>query len=188
MELLRVAAEGGIVDAKLLLAIASYNGGYLYRSLKEPDYDEAMRWFSEAAEAGNARAITWLGHAYNDGKAVSEDKPRAVTYWLQAAEAGDERAMHALSLAYRDGEGVPASNAQYQAWLQRAAQAGDRGSQQAMARLQAQVERENSQLLFGLMALGLMMGAGNTPPSSGGYMDMSDPMQFWGANVMMSIK
>lgn len=59
LETLRLAAEGGDVDAQ-------YELGYAYMGTKDVpvDYDKAVRWTLLAAERGNARAQYNLGVLY----------------------------------------------------------------------------------------------------------------------------
>jgi TPR repeat protein len=188
---LTVAAEAGLVDAQLMLGIAYYNGGGLYRSNAPPQHKEGLKWIERAANGGSALAWTWIGWAYEDGKAVPRDLPRAAASWRRAAEMGDPPGAKALALAYRDGIGVAKDPQAYRHWLKRAADLGHRGAKEAVARQQLLAEKHEKQVLAALVLLGLVMGAGggDSSGSSGPtFMDPSDPMQFWGMDIMLRIK
>lgn len=59
----------------------------------ELDREEAFRLFSEAAEAGNARAMYNIGCLYQKGQGVDQDYQKAFEYYEKAAEMGDEMAV-----------------------------------------------------------------------------------------------
>ena len=60
------------------------------------DYNEAMRWFRKAADAGNVCAKDWIGWMYQHGHGVSQDDTEAMQWYRKAAEAGDSDAAIAL--------------------------------------------------------------------------------------------
>lgn len=184
IEHLTVAAEAGLPDAQLMLGIAYYNGGALYRSRAEPDHRRGYEWIVRAAQAGVPLAWTWIGWAYKDGKAVPQDLERAAAAWYRAAELGDPPGANALALAYRDGIGVPRDRQMYVAWSNRAAELGHAGAREARERRRVQAEAQRQQAVGALILLGLVMGGGGDAPSSGGFMDPTDPMQFWGMDIL----
>ena len=59
------AAELGIVEAQFNMCCSYYHGGRLRQSTKE-----AVWWFREVAEQGNAQAQQNLGEMYAEGEGV----------------------------------------------------------------------------------------------------------------------
>ena len=45
-------------------------------------YKEAMKWYTKAAEQGNAVAQNNLGFMYDNGKGVAQDYKEAVNWWM----------------------------------------------------------------------------------------------------------
>lgn len=68
------------------------------------DYS-ALAVISEAADAGNAMALNILGAAYEEGRGVARDVPRAIDLWERAAKAGEVRARYNLGNFYTFGGG-----------------------------------------------------------------------------------
>ena len=61
------------------------------------DYAEARRWYDQAANAGNARAMVRLAKLYLDGNGVQRDIVEAHTWFARAAEQGHLRAEESLA-------------------------------------------------------------------------------------------
>jgi hypothetical protein len=57
---------------------------------------EAMRWFRKAADAGNAKAMSYVGMLYNNGRGVPKNSAQAIAWWRKAAALGDKGAQDAL--------------------------------------------------------------------------------------------
>lgn len=91
-------------------------------------YREALHWFTQAAQQGNARAQFELAEMYFLGKGVGHDFQYAIRLYRQSAEQKYAPAQHALGTMYRDGFGVPKDEREAEAWFQKAAQNGYRGS------------------------------------------------------------
>ncbi len=72
----------------------------------ERDDAEAVKWFSKAAEQGNAFAQFNLGILKDNGLGVSPDNAEAVMWYYRAAEQGVAEAQYNLGLMYGNGEGV----------------------------------------------------------------------------------
>ena len=89
-------------------------------------YDQAMAWWSAAAEKGDSEAAYRLGVEYMDGKpnVVQRDYDKARKYHLQAAAAGDPRSMMDIGTMYENGLGVPEDIVQAAVWYERAANYG----------------------------------------------------------------
>ena len=73
----------------------------------EQDYDQALRFYREAALLGNVDALTDIGHMYQQGMGVERSIPEAVRWYERAVSAGDVQAMQALAHLYEDGVGIP---------------------------------------------------------------------------------
>ena len=58
----------------------------LFRSGTEENWDKALEWFSKGAEKNEARCLTELGMAYENGNGVEENPQKAVEYMMKAAE------------------------------------------------------------------------------------------------------
>jgi TPR repeat protein len=89
-------------------------------------YPEAIAWWTEQAEKGDARAARSLGVEYMDGKGnvVQRDYEKARKYHLQAAHAGDARSMMDLGTIFEHGLGVPADLVQGAGWYEWSAKYG----------------------------------------------------------------
>ena len=70
------------------------------------DYDQAVKYFQEAAEQGNADAQCNLGHCYNNGYGVRQDHKQAVYWFRKAAEQGNADAQCSLGECYSHGTGI----------------------------------------------------------------------------------
>jgi hypothetical protein len=70
------------------------------------DHATDLALFRQAAEAGNAEAMTWLGLAYLRGEGTPVQEDSAVKWLRAAANRGDPRGMTELGNAYLRREGV----------------------------------------------------------------------------------
>jgi TPR repeat protein len=66
----------------------------------------AVKWYTLAAEQGNANAQISLGVMYAKGDGVLQDFATARKWFTLAAEQGDEYAQYNLGVMYYNGEGV----------------------------------------------------------------------------------
>ncbi len=62
--------------------------------------DEAVKWYTKAAENGNAEAQIELGKRYFEGRGVSTNEDEAVKWYTKAAENGNTDAQLALGDRY----------------------------------------------------------------------------------------
>ncbi|MEQ8369917.1 MAG: SEL1-like repeat protein [Alphaproteobacteria bacterium] len=116
---LLAAAGDGRADAQYLLASRYATGDGIPQ-----DYDEAARWFREAALAGHPDAQFSLGVLYQNGLGVGQDSTEAIIWFLSAAEIGHAEAQHNMGVAYSRGIGVPQNMDQAVKWFRRAAAQG----------------------------------------------------------------
>ena len=69
-------------------------------------YDEAARWYRQAAEQGDARAQNNLGVLYKDGQGVGQDYAEAARWFALSAGQGNTLAQSNLGWLYQNGLGV----------------------------------------------------------------------------------
>jgi TPR repeat protein len=89
------------------------------------DYQEALRWYSLAAEAGQPDAMNSLGVMYSMGHGVSQDFPAAMKWWIKAADGGSIAALSNIATAYYAGLGVRKNYPEAARWFRLAADKGD---------------------------------------------------------------
>jgi TPR repeat protein len=116
-----VGAEQGDVRALNNLGLLWARGV----GVPAPDFNEAMRWWKEAAKRGYALSMNNLGLLYANGHGVKQDYAQALKWWEMSAERGDAWAMNSIGDLYENGLGVGRDYAQARDWYERAAQAGD---------------------------------------------------------------
>ncbi|PKO82963.1 MAG: sel1 repeat family protein [Betaproteobacteria bacterium HGW-Betaproteobacteria-11] len=122
---LELAAAAGDDDAVRYLA-ADVKDALVAadRAIAEGKPEEALRLLTAAANAGDHRAQTRLGWAYEAGRGVPRDLARAAAWFKQAAEAGNGEAMYALAVMYATGAGQVKDAALAAGWLRKSAAAG----------------------------------------------------------------
>ena len=95
--------------------------------------EEAVFWFSRAAEKNHPKALNNLGIMYFTGKGVVKDESKAVVYFLRAAQLGDANAQHNLGLIHETGAGgVPQNTDAAFQWYKKAADNGSELSKQIL--------------------------------------------------------
>jgi TPR repeat protein len=127
-EQLRPSAEGGDAAAQIAL-------GQVLRNPANPQRapQEALRWFTRAAEQNNAEANFWLGVMHRLGEGVPRDSEQAIKYWRAAADAGSTNAQGALAQALIAGDGVPKDAAEAVRWARQGAEGGNVLAQAVLA-------------------------------------------------------
>ena len=70
------------------------------------DYEEAVKWYTKAAEQGHEMAQLKLGNVYRDGKGVLQDYEEAVKWYTKAAEQGSDLAQFNLGAIHAHTAGV----------------------------------------------------------------------------------
>ena len=83
------AGNGGYDKAQVTLGDA-----YAWKRLgiKKKNYEEALRWYTLAAQQGNAEALYQIGRCYDAGRGVKKNKKMAAAYYLDAQKAGNTQA------------------------------------------------------------------------------------------------
>ena len=72
-----------------------------------PDYNQAVKWWTKAAEQGHANAQYMLGDMYERGQGVGQSDREAVKCYTKAAEQGNAQAQFFVGRLYEKGQGVP---------------------------------------------------------------------------------
>ena len=83
------------------------------------------KWYSEAAEQGDADAQYNLGLMYDHGLGVAPDAKEAVKWYRLAAEQGHEEAQYQLGVVYDNGKGVAKDTVLAYMWFNISAANGD---------------------------------------------------------------
>lgn len=83
------ALESKLVAARAGYSLAQIDVGMSFYHLEK--YDEALRWWEEAAAQGEPRALYGLSVSYKEGKAVPRDIARAYAYFKLAKLASEGR-------------------------------------------------------------------------------------------------
>ncbi len=97
---LRMAAEGGLMQAQTDLGGLYYEGG---RGVKQ-DGKEALKWFTMAADQGSKEALVYMGLIHALGVDVPRDRVKACAFWRKAAEAGVQEAQFYLGAYGEDAK------------------------------------------------------------------------------------
>ena len=85
------------------------------------DYEEAVRWYQEAAKLNHADGQFWLGLCYMRGEGVVRDEKQAISWFHKSAENGNVDAQYRLGECYYKGIGVKQSFETAISWLAKAA-------------------------------------------------------------------
>jgi TPR repeat protein len=91
----------------------------------EPNYEEALNYFSKSVDLGNPAATANLGKMYLKGLGVDQNTTKGMEYLEQAAEAGSLDALRQLSVVYQRGEVVPRNKTKAFDYAKKAADKGD---------------------------------------------------------------
>lgn len=85
------------------------------------NYQEAIKWYTRAAENGYLDAQSELGFMYLNGEGTVVNKIEAVKWLKMAGEKGDALAQQTLGYLYKNGDGVPRDEKEAQKWFKEAA-------------------------------------------------------------------
>ncbi len=125
LENYRILAEKGEVGAQGVMA---------ERALESGDTGNAFKWFSAAAEQGDAQAQLRLGDLYVDGRGVIRDSAKAA-HWYALAVGRSAEAQWKLGALFQEGDGVQKSPEIAAAMYRRAADQGFADAQNSLASL-----------------------------------------------------
>ena len=90
------------------------------RAFAAHDYITAARIFTDLAPLGDARAQTYLGYMFANGKGVPQNYMVAAGWYRCASQQGVPAAQYMLGLMYDKGQGVPQNYVMAYALLNRA--------------------------------------------------------------------
>lgn len=85
-------------------------------------YEEALKWWKEAAKRGYTVAMNNIGLAYANGHGVPQDYAEAFNWWHQSAFLGNAWAMNSVGDLYENGLGTPRNLQMAMTWYQSAAE------------------------------------------------------------------
>jgi TPR repeat protein len=88
-------------------------------------YEEALKWWKEAAKRGYTVAMNNIGLAYANGHGVQQDYTGAFNWWHQSAFLGNAWAMNSVGDLYENGLGTPRNLLMAMTWYQSAAAQGE---------------------------------------------------------------
>lgn len=88
-------------------------------------YANALPLFRDAAKAGDAEGMLYLGDFYEMGWAVAQDYAEARRWFEKAAALGNSQGMARLGSLYYEGRGVPRDYQQARQWFEKAAALGN---------------------------------------------------------------
>ena len=89
MEWYEKAAAKGHVNGQVNTGIVSY---------KKERYEDAVTWFTKAAEQHDADAERWLGHCYRFGNGVEQNFDTALEWYEKAAAKGHAGAQYGIGI------------------------------------------------------------------------------------------
>jgi len=98
-------------------------------------FKEAVHWYRQAADQGNAKAQFNLGNCYSHGNGVLQSFEEAVRWYRKAADQGYAKAQYSLGVVYEKGCGVPQSSSEALKWYKKAAAQGTPQAIEALARM-----------------------------------------------------
>jgi len=88
-------------------------------------YEEALKWWKEAAKRGYTVAMNNIGLAYANGHGVQQDYNQAFNWWHQSAFLGNAWAMNSVGDLYENGLGTSRNLQMAMTWYQSAAAQGE---------------------------------------------------------------
>ncbi len=121
---LRAAAISGNNQAEIEVATRYAEGRGV-----EQDLEQAVFWYTRAAEGGLAPAQYRLASIYEKGTGVRRNPRSAQEWYRRAAQAGNAKAMHNLAVLFAEGAAGSPDLTAAATWFKKAAEYGVRDSQ-----------------------------------------------------------
>lgn len=143
----RKAADQGYQNAKDKLAKLSDAGRTLSKTeikyyvdkadkyYNEKNFQEALKNYLIAANAGDAYAQNLTGWMYEHAEGVEQNYIEAYKWHLKAAENGNVYAMNSLGILFEKGQGVEVNLPKAVGWYRKAANAGNVHGQYNLGRM-----------------------------------------------------
>jgi TPR repeat protein len=118
-------------------AEAQYKVGEMYEAGRGVDVnkDEAMKWFTQAADGGSQNAKDKLLYVDMEQNGLTKDNKAEYEGLKTRAKGGDEYAQYYLGMMYSRGVGVKKNNQQADDWLAKASLAGVTAAETELARV-----------------------------------------------------
>jgi TPR repeat protein len=91
-----------------------------------------VKWYTKAAEQGEATGQRLLGWCYANGAGVAKDEKEAVKWYTKAAEQRDATGQRLLGWCYANGAGVAKDEKEAVKWYTKAAEQGDATGQRLL--------------------------------------------------------
>ena len=88
-------------------------------------FEEALKWWKEAAKRGYTVAMNNIGLLYANGHGVQQDYNEAFNWWHQSAFLGNAWAMNSVGDLYENGLGTSRNLQMAMTWYQSAATQGE---------------------------------------------------------------
>ena len=88
-------------------------------------FEEALKWWKEAAKRGYTVAMNNIGLLYANGHGVTQDYTEAFNWWHQSAFLGNAWAMNSVGDLYENGLGTSRNLLMAMTWYQSAAEQGE---------------------------------------------------------------
>ena len=143
----RKAADQGYQNAKDKLAKLSDTGTTLSKTeikyyvdkadkyYKEKNFQEALKNYLIAANAGDDYAQNWVGWMYQYAEGVERNYEGAYRWHLKAAENGNVYSMNSLGILFEKGQGVEVNLSKAVEWYRKAANTGNVYGQYNLGRM-----------------------------------------------------
>jgi uncharacterized protein len=124
-ERLKRLAEGGDKNAQFSLGTL-YDPEFRRSKLTKPDVNQAIAWYTKAAEQDHSVAQANLGLYFKTGKyGVTQNLAAAVLWLEKSAARGNAVGERGLATCYKEGKGVAADRVRATELFQSAANQGD---------------------------------------------------------------
>ena len=107
-----------------------------YKYYEAKDYSNAIKYYTPAAELGDASSQAMLGYFYHTGTGVEKDIATAVYWYKLAANQGLAAAMFNLGLCYEYGTGVTKNLSEAITLYRKAAEKGQENAKQRLKELE----------------------------------------------------
>ena len=113
-------------------------------------YSDALQWYFEAAEAGNAQAQFLLGLKYETGTDVERDLAQAANWFEKSARQGNLEAQFKYAALLEGGRGRVADPVAAAQWYDRAARKGFAPAQYNLGVMQVNAASTDAERIDGL--------------------------------------
>jgi TPR repeat protein len=102
---------------------------------QQKNYPEALYYYQQSANLGDASSQYLLGKMYEDAKGTKKNVRQAANWYAKAAKQGHSKAQATLGFMYSKGNGVNQDYSQAVNWYQKAAEQGHIDAQYNLAYL-----------------------------------------------------